>query len=56
MEKLLMNVNEVTRKLGVNAYGLAKLIGEEGLPAIRLNGELKFRASEFNDWLRKSAR
>jgi uncharacterized protein len=50
MEYLLFDVKQAMHYLGVDAATLANLILNEGLPAFRMNGEVKFHADELKGW------
>jgi len=47
---LLYDVKQAMEILCVSAHTLANLIHNEGLPAFRLGGEVKFQAEELRNW------
>ncbi len=54
-EPLLYDVKQAMETLGVSARSLANLIHNEGLPAFRLSGEVKFQAEELKNWAARRA-
>lgn len=52
MENRLIGVEDVINALGVSEEEIVELINNEGLPAYKLGGELKFKAADFDEWLR----
>jgi len=49
--KEIMDTKELAKYLGYTERTIYKLIKEEGLPAIRIRGQFRFRKSLVDQWL-----
>jgi excisionase family DNA binding protein len=55
MERLL-NIKELSQVLSVKAGTIYTWIHQELIPYYKLNGLVRFRESEINEWLKKKQR
>jgi len=52
----LVDIYAVARKLSVTKTDVEKLVAENGIPFIRINGLVRFRGSEIDQWIINKAR
>jgi len=55
MKKIILDVVQTMELLGLDSAGLSSAIRNQGLPAFRLAGEVKFRYSDVEEWISKQA-
>ncbi len=55
MKKIILDVVQTMELLGLDSAGLSSAVRNQGLPAFRLAGEVKFRYSDVEEWIGKQA-
>ena len=53
MKKQLLNVQEMTKKIGVNKYRVYEWIRENKIPYLKTVGGIRFDPDEIDEWLRR---
>lgn len=56
MKKIVLDVVQTMELLGLDSAGLSSAVRNQGLPAFRLAGEVKFRYSDVEEWIGKRAK